>query len=225
MIDFHSHVLPNMDDGSKSVEESLEMLKRSAAQGVTAMALTPHFYADSESLKSFLERRAGSMELLAAAEVENSPKLLIGAEVYYFPGIQHSKEILQLRLEGTKYLLLEMPFTKWTQRMIEDVLELNCDPEVEVVLAHIDRYLSIQKAETVKMLFESGIRFQANAESFLNLRKRRRMLKMVKKGQISFLGSDCHDLDMRPPRLKEATEFLEKKLRQKTVKPLKIEDF
>ena len=63
-IDFHTHILPGIDDGSASVEESIELLKAEAAQGITKVVATPHFYANYDSPERFLERRAKAKVLL-----------------------------------------------------------------------------------------------------------------------------------------------------------------
>jgi len=67
MIDFHSHVLPKLDDGSRSTKESVEMMRRAVSQGITAMVATPHFYADRETPKEFLKRREESWKRLREA--------------------------------------------------------------------------------------------------------------------------------------------------------------
>ena len=87
--DFHSHILPCVDDGSHSVEESLQMLRMEAEQGVTHVVLTPHFYAKHDSPERFLQRRAAAWETLQAAMAgeEGLPQITLCAEVYYFPGI------------------------------------------------------------------------------------------------------------------------------------------
>lgn len=221
MIDFHSHILPEMDDGSKSVEESLQMLGLSARQGINVLALTPHFYADKDTPERFLQRRAQSFEKLLEADPQSAPQLLLGAEVEYFPGMHKTQAIPQLRLQGTKYLLLEMPFSKWTQRMLDEVSELNQSREINVVLAHIDRYLSMQKRGVIESLLSDGIRFQVNADCFLNRRKRGKMLRMLESGYISFLGSDCHNLTDRPPQIGDALEVIGKKLGTATAEMLK----
>lgn len=212
MIDFHSHALHGVDDGSKSLEESLEMLEQSAQQGISVMALTPHFYGDKDAPERFLSRRAMAMEQLLQAKKPHHPKLLAGAEVCYFSGIQRAKEISQLCLEGTPFLLLEMPFVPWTERMLNDLWEMNQNSENVVVLAHIDRYISMQKAGVIQTLVNSGIKLQANANSFLNWHKRPRMLRMMKQRQISFLGSDCHNLTTRPPGMEDAQKLIARKL-------------
>ena len=123
MIDFHSHFLPRMDDGSRSVEESLEMLRVSLDQGVDVMAATPHFYAFREDPDSFLERRAAAFARLPLEDAPH-PKLLLGAEVYYFDGMSNSESLRRLTLEGTRYILIEMPFSRWSDHMVDEVLRL-----------------------------------------------------------------------------------------------------
>lgn len=207
MIDFHSHVLPGMDDGSRDTDESLELLERSAQQGVAVMAMTPHFYGHRESPKMFLNRRREAMERLSRCWADHHPKLLAGAEVCYFPGFHRAETLLDLRLEGTPYFLLEMPFGEWTERMIDEVLELNRKPDVQVVLAHIDRY----PRAPLEQLLAHGVKFQVNADSFLSWRQRRGMLNMLRRGWISFLGSDCHNLTTRAPNLEDAMAVIRKK--------------
>lgn len=224
MIDFHSHVLPGVDDGSKSIEESLRMLEASSRQGITTMALTPHFYGDRDTPERFLRRRADAVDRLLQERRPYQPRLLAGAEVYYFPGIQRAEAVSQLRLEGTTYLLVEMPFTAWSERMVRELLDLNQRRGLDVVLAHIDRYLFMNDLKTIERLLEHGIQLQANADSFLNWRQRRKMLRMVKEGWLSFLGSDCHNMTTRPPCLGKAMEVIAQKLGPNALKKLTPEN-
>ena len=111
MIDFHSHILPGMDDGSKSTQESLEMLDMLRAQGVDTVAATPHFYARENPPEVFLRRRAEAWNRLRPQLTADSPRVLLGAEVRYFQGISHVDRLHDLCLEGQDVLLLEMPFS------------------------------------------------------------------------------------------------------------------
>jgi len=123
-IDFHTHILPAVDDGSKSVEESLEMLAMEREQGVETVVLTPHFYPQSDRPHRFLDRRQRAFEkLMAAGGAEQLPRFRLGAEVYYFNGIGSWEGLKDLAIEGTKYVLIEMPFTKWTGRMYDELEE------------------------------------------------------------------------------------------------------
>lgn len=125
MIDFHTHILPGMDDGSQATHESLQMLTLESEQGAQEILLTPHFYAHFDKISSFLERREHSFRKLTKALNEHDMgtplSLRKGAEVYYFPGIGDAKQIRELTIEGTDILLLEMPFAQWTDEIYVDV--------------------------------------------------------------------------------------------------------
>lgn len=111
-IDFHTHILPGIDDGSRNVEMSLRMLAAQREQQVDEIVATPHFYAQKDSVEEFLLRRQRSYEKLKTAMEENGfdQKLYLAAEVYYFQGIGSAGMIPKLCVEGTQTLLLEMPF-------------------------------------------------------------------------------------------------------------------
>lgn len=147
MIDFHTHILPEMDDGSESVEESIQMLELSAQQGVKWMVATPHFYADREDPKTFLERRHEAHVRLeqGIGGRENLPKIMLGAEVRYYEGISQSRELQKLKIEDSNLLLLEMPFIPWSDRMLHELVLAQKRSGLQIVLAHIERYLSFQE--------------------------------------------------------------------------------
>lgn len=204
MIDFHSHVLPGIDDGSKSVEESLQMLETSAGQGITHMAATPHFYPSETTPEQFLKRRDRAAERLQAVWRPEFPRLLLGAEVNYFEGISRAAEMDALRMEGTSLLLLEMPFRIWSDRIVEEIRALHNRPGYTVMLAHIERYLRFQKRAVWDELLGDGILMQSNASFFLRWNTKRKAVRMLDAGRIHFLGSDCHNMAERAPHLREA---------------------
>ena len=125
MIDLHSHILPQMDDGSRSVDESLQMLAALAAQGVTDVAATPHFYASENSPERFLARRRHAWQRLAPHLTASLPAVHLGAEVLFFEGIAGYDKLTQLCLTGTDALLLEMPFRPWSRRMSKPPCRVN----------------------------------------------------------------------------------------------------
>ena len=220
MVDFHSHILPQMDDGSRSIQESLEMLRMSAEQGIQVMAATSHFYAEENTVERFLERRETAWKTLSERMEPGMPKVLPGAEVYYFEGMQRTESLSRLRIEGTNLLLLEMPFSPWSDRMVAEIMAVNRLPDTKVVLAHIDRYLRFQKAAVWDTLLENGVLMQVNASFFFNRFSKHKALRMAKKGQIHLLGSDCHNTTSRPPQLGEAMKFLESRNLLKDIEDL-----
>ena len=199
MTDFHTHILPRMDDGSGSVRESLEMLRQERLQGVDAVSLTPHFYPWKESPAEFLTRRDRHYQQLESRLPEGCPQLALGAEVYFFEGMHVSEDVPNLRLQGTQYLLVEMPFESWPQRMIGELFRLRDRSGIQPVLAHVDRYLRFQPRGLWRELAQQGILFQANVDSFTQWRTRGYITKMLEEGWISHLGSDCHNLESRRP--------------------------
>ena len=85
LIDFHSHIRPGIDDGARSPDESLKMLELMAAQGVSKVVSTSHFYPERESPESFLSRRAKAVGRLRTVMRDGLPDVYLGAEVAYFP--------------------------------------------------------------------------------------------------------------------------------------------
>lgn len=213
MTDFHMHVLPGMDDGSKNVETSLAMLERSASQRVDTIAATSHFYAADNSIARFLARRQSACDRLmeAAGDRDGLPRLLLGAEVLYFSGISTVDALDALCLEGTDLLLLEMPFTLWTDRVLREVEAIQRSG-LQVVAAHIERYMDMQPRRVMKAFFDLGTFIQCNGEFFLSRRTARRAMQMFLRGQIHFLGSDAHNMTARPPNMGEAAQLIERKL-------------
>ena len=214
MIDIHTHILPGMDDGSGSLEESLSMARESARQGVRLLAATPHFYATQEDPNSFLRRREKSLALLESAWQDSFPTLLVGAEVRYFDGISRVEKIAHLTLDHTRILLLEMPFTSWSRRMVEEVVELQRSRGLQVLLAHVERYLKDQDGQVWETFRQNGVWMQCNANFFLRWQTKRKAQALFKKGEIQMLGSDTHNMTTRPPNLAMARDALVKSLGQ-----------
>ena len=211
MIDWHSHVLPQIDDGSRSLEESAELLTMLSAQGVNTVIATPHFYPNDESVSKFLERRALAYEKLASILNDGMPKVILGAEVSYYSGISHNEELSKLCIEGTRLLLLEMPFAKWTDHTIREIIEIASRGDVTVVLAPIERYFDIQSEKIFASLQEYGVIMQVNSSFFNRNTTKRKALKLLANGKIQLIGSDTHNVSTRPPTLSDAYNTIEKK--------------
>ena len=207
MIDLHSHILPCVDDGSQSVEESIELLRALAAQGVHTVCATPHFEATSDSPTRFLARRDRAYEQLASAVQGLSlPRVLLGAEVAYFSGIANSQVLQDLRLQQSSLLLVEMPMGVWSDYSVKELIQMACSSEVTPVLAHIERYLSFVNRRTLDELAQHGVLMQLNAPSFARWSLRGRMTRLIRDGYVQFIASDCHNMQSRPPRFDLARE-------------------
>lgn len=199
MTDFHTHILPGMDDGSRSIEESLAMLQAEAEAGIQRVVFTPHFYASQNSPREFLRRRRESWDALRPHMHQGLPEVSFGAEVQYFEGICQAEEIEELKIQGTPYLLLEMPFRRWEDRMVENILELSAQRDTVVVLAHIDRYLSDVSPKALAALEDNGVKMQMNVSVFGERWKKHRAMSMLQAGKVHILGTDCHSMGGRRP--------------------------
>lgn len=211
MFDFHTHILPGMDDGSASVEESRSMLQELQRQGVDGLAATPHFYAERMSPEEFFARRQASWERLCPHLSADFPELRLGAEVRYFEGIHRYEGLERFCLEGTNLLLLEMPHGVWTKRMIAALTEMNARENISLMLAHVERYYRHQSRDVWDTLLRNGIRMQVSADFFLARRTRKAALKLLQEGRIHVLGTDCHNMTTRKPDMADAVSFIRAK--------------
>lgn len=207
MTDFHSHILPCVDDGSDSIRMSLDMLRRQAQQGIDRVAATPHFYARHDNPDRFLARRAEAEARLRDAMAAESglPELVLGAEVHYFPGISHCDVLHELTIDGKRCILIEMPPPPWTESMYRELEGLITRQNLRPIIAHIDRYIRPLRTYRIpQRLGELPVLVQANAEFFLHRSTQRFAMGLLRAGKIHVLGSDCHDLTDRPPNLEAA---------------------
>lgn len=215
MIDFHSHLIPGIDDGSKSLAMSQSMLDMWKEQKISHICATPHFYADMMSPEKFLEKRDASYRELMDSVIKRSdgyrPAILPGAEVHYFRGMSSNDSISKFCLKGTKLILIEMPFHEWSEYMVKEVSDLKGQGLIPVA-AHIERYLSIQPTKKIDAFLETGVLLQCNAEFFLTFKTKRKALRMLANNEIAFLGSDAHNTTNRCPNLGSAVEYINKKL-------------
>ena len=216
MIDFHTHILPGIDDGSRSAEETELLLAQEREQGAGRILATPHFYAGRDPAARFLAKREEALKVLRSVLEkggEDAPEVRAAAEVYYFPRMWEADVLPDLCMEGGRLLLVEMPFAQWTASMYRDLEKIIRKRELTVLLAHVERYHEFQKDKGVwDAVFDLPLYAQINAGSLLRFRTRRFVLKFLKEGHKVVLGSDCHHPRRRPVNLSEGREVVRKKL-------------
>lgn len=214
VVDVHSHILPGMDDGSRSVTESLEMLKAAYEQGIDAVIATPHFYGDRERPESFLSRRDESLKALKAASFDGPlPNIYIGAEIAYYFGMGSSEALPSLCIEGTKCALIEMPFCAWSRGEVEEIYSAMKNYGITPILAHIERFIGYGKnLSYIKELAERDVLLQSNAEFFIDKRTRKKALKFLNSGLVKLIGSDCHNTGDRPQNIGDAINVIREEL-------------
>ena len=211
VVDFHTHILPGIDDGSSSAEESLAMLQMEKEQGISLVVATPHFYPQSDRPEKFLQRRKAAFKQLTEkiSADDNLPQIILGAEVYYFKGISQWDGLRDFAIENTNYLLLEMPVVKWDSRMYDDIYDIYRSQGLVPIIAHLDRYINIFNAnKIVKKLDELPVVIQANSSFFLEKSTRKLALKLLENNVINIIGSDCHNTGTRKPNLRSALDVI-----------------
>ena len=212
MIDFHSHILPAMDDGSKNTEESLSMLSSLNKQGVKLVVATPHFNANDYSVDSFLKTREKSFDKLKVVFNGEHPKIVLGAEVRYYEGISKLEQLEDLCIQGSRLLLVEMPSGRWPEYALNELMNFYSQRRCTLVLAHIERYMNYQSADVFDKLLANDVLMQVNADFVTGLLTKRKAIKLFKNERVHFIGSDCHNMTTRPPEIAKAYELICKKI-------------
>jgi len=214
MLDIHTHILPQLDDGSSSVDESKKMLGMLSEQGVDTIVATPHFYIDGTEIEHFLELRKKSLDSLIPATAADRPSIALGAEVEFLPGLYTMDNIEKLCISGTSYMLIEMPHLAWSGYFYTTLSKLYSARGIKPIIAHVERYFEFQQdepAELLRKLKDCGALIQINSSFLMNKQTKRTAIKLVKQGLISFMGSDCHNMETRPPQLREGFDIIYKK--------------
>ncbi|MBR2903773.1 MAG: hypothetical protein IKC37_03915 [Clostridia bacterium] len=212
MTDFHTHVLPRLDDGAKTVEVAAEMLRLSFEQGVKTVLATSHYYGKNRSPKEYIEARNNSYELLTPF-IPDGMTIKLGAEVYLSERTPLQAEALApLCIEGTRYLLIELPFVKDWEEVIYDKIGALVDEGCVPVIAHVDRYAAfINKPQRLLQFVEMGCLLQVNASAFLERGTKNFAFALLKKGYVHCLGTDMHDNKERKPDMAAAKSAIEGK--------------
>lgn len=198
----HIHILPNLDDGSSSVETSIEMLKMLMAQGVKEVIATPHYYHHRETnLTHFLEKRARAHEKLRSAMAQAGIEIPIrlGAEIAIERGISEVQGVESLVFTDSDIILLEFPYDRFQPWMTEEIYNISVQYRLKVMVAHIHRYLDFFTKSEMEQVLSMDVLFQVNHEAFGNMRERRFVNRLLKEGYPVVFGSDSHNLSTRKP--------------------------
>ena len=207
LCDIHTHILPGIDDGCKTVRDAVPVLRICAKHGINRLFFTPHYYSEMP-VDGFVLKRQRAFSELKKEFTDDMPEVRFGAEVAYTHDILHLQGLEKLSLGGTEYILLEMPQERWTENMINDVVNMKYSLGLEPIIAHIDRYLDDQPASNIRMLEDTGILLQMNAEYVFERATEKKAKKLLKSGKIALLGSDCHDLLKRVQNLDAAAQAI-----------------
>ena len=212
MIDMHIHLLPGIDDGSKSMDETEQMLKMIEKDGIHSVIATPHFY------RGHYENNREDVEKLVHRVNEFSVES--GINVKLFPGQEvfldeHTVDEYECRhiapMAGTDYMLVELPMIKMPENAMDIVYELKIRG-IRPIMAHPERYrYIIENPEKINLFVDEGCLLQLNAGSICgkfgsNVKKTAHTL--IKNGMCNFIGSDAHSSTRRRPGLSEAFDIV-----------------
>lgn len=200
MIDFHTHVLPKIDDGAKDDSVSAEILRQENEQGVQKLVFTPHYYGKCE-LEYFIDIRQKAMRQITAA-IPPAMEVRLGAEVHVTGVNDPSYDTLcALAIEGTKCVLFEFPFlTEWSMNLKEKVADFISDTGYTPIIAHAERYREFLKQPLLLTEFvRMGCYVQLSTGAFLEKGTKKFAFTALKKGLVHCLGTDVHNADTRAP--------------------------
>lgn len=212
MIDIHSHILPAVDDGAKSIDESLELIRLELKNDVDTIVLTPHFNPMSDDFESFLLKRENAYNVLQqAVDSEKLPiRLILGAEIFFSPELLNL-DLDKLSIGDTDYILIEFPFNyypTWAAEVFYQLLIKGKTP----IIAHVERYSYFeQNPFLLYKLVESGCYAQINADSILRHLRSKFIKKCISHNLVHFIASDSHSPTGRYPVIKDALKHIDKK--------------
>ncbi len=220
-VDMHTHILPEVDDGSTSMEETLQMLEMEYEEGVRTIIATPHYIPGSRNAS--VERLQDTYTKVCekAAEILPELKIYLGNEIYYRDGVVRDlREQKALTLAGTDYVLVEFSVRSDNNTIFNAVKKMT-EAGFRPVIAHMERYECLyRKTALVEDLIDAGAYIQINTESLPGGMFDARSAycrSLLGDGLVHFLGSDCHDTIRRKPLMKTALSKLKKEEYKKQI--------
>ena len=215
LFDIHCHIVPSVDDGSDSREETMKMLRMEYTQGVRNIIATPHFR--KRMFETPLETVKEQFQVLreCAFEISDEFKVYLGCE---FHANMEMAEMLKtgqvVSMAGSRYVLTEFSGSVEAAYIKERLYSL-LSHGYRPIIAHIERYESMRKdVSLAEEVADMGAFIQVNADSILGKEgfgTKRYCKKLLKSELVHFVGSDCHGSARRVSRIGEAYDYIEKK--------------
>lgn len=196
MIDLHCHILPCIDDGSSSLDESLKMIDNAIKCGISDIIVTPHYIEDSKYNVDTIKRNEILEELKGYVKNENI-NLYIGNEVYFKKNVSSLLGSVST-LNNSRYILIEFPVNFMPNNIFNELHELIIK-DYKIIIAHPERYTFFQDdIHLMEKFIDKGILFQGNVGSLFGTYSKsakKALKKMIKYNLIHFLASDSHKED------------------------------
>lgn len=224
MIDFHTHILPNIDDGARSIEETFNLIKEAQEVGFESVVSTSH-YMEGYYETDVPEREVWINAIYQNLQVKNiDMKLYLGNEIYL------SENIIKLLEEGkastindTNYVLFEMPLNVEPLNLYDVIYEM-MQYKLVPVLAHPERYTFVQQEpELIYDLIQKGVLMQANYASIIGYYGEKAQMivkKLLENNMVHFLGSDVHRQNTIYPKMPQILEEIRGLIGQKKLEEI-----
>lgn len=215
MIDLHCHILPEIDDGPVSLEETKAMLAIAKNEGISTIAATHHFYEEEDTVELYLkavsDARIRTQPIIDEQELDIC--IIGGAEVFISPFISELKDIEKLCINNSRYLLIELPMADIPQYTEDVVYQLNLKG-IRPIIAHPERNRRIiSDPNALLPLITLGALAQANTGSITGLfgkQVQKSAKKLIKHNMIHAVASDAHSPRRRGPYMREAARMVTK---------------
>ncbi len=212
--DIHCHVLPNVDDGARDINQSIEMLRMMYDEGIRAAILTPHYHGGHmETDIGTVRSRFDELRRMASNFAElGQIKLYLGCEAYYYPSLpEWLAEGRISSMADSDYVLLEFGYTM-DRRMIYEGVTAMVNAGYLPIIAHVERYEDIVADRNgADELISRGAYLQINSDAFRSgLKTRSFIKKLLKSEKVHFIATDAHSTGRRAPRLAEAADYVRK---------------
>ena len=216
VVDMHCHVLPGVDDGPATMEDSIAILREARRQGINRMIVTPHYHPGryivpaSKVMDTLAEVRA------AMAREGIGVELIPGQECYYYSGLVRELEKGNvLTMAGSDYVLVEYDPGVLYSAIMHSLRELTYSG-YRPIIAHYERYQCLNgRIDRLEELRSNGAMLQLNFDRLLGketLFRRNPWRRQVREGYVDFLGSDTHGMKFRPLHVRQAMKWIDEEL-------------
>lgn len=212
MIDFHSHILPSIDDGSREIAETFNLIEEAKNAGFTGIISTSHYYeghyeTDEAERKTWIEAIGENLK----NKVPNM-ELYLGSEIYITSRITELIEQKEASsINNSRYVLFELPVQNRPNNL-EDVVFKLLSSKYKPIIAHPERYEYVQKdPNQLIKLINMGVLFQSNYGSLIGMygKKAQKTVKLLLQNNfVHFLGSDVHRENTIYPKIRDILKDL-----------------
>lgn len=215
LIDMHTHVLPEIDDGAADEAMAFAMLKKAYIQGTRVLVATPHYHCRIE--EGWEEKRQAAYHMVCnmAQEIGKDFQVLLGAELFYESELlEELKENDDLTLNHTRSILIEFPWDVnylYIKNAMQSLQGMGYIP----VLAHAERYTTLMRIDRVEELSDMGVKIQVNADSIMGKngwRLKRHLMQLMRQDLIDLVSTDAHDITKRSPEWYSCVKYLNRKM-------------